>query len=194
MSIIFQENYKKAILELVDTGSFALEEDIPLFAPHERKMSKTDEQGKTKVIDVCVKDDDLEEICQNTNSILGGYLPCITIGHRNLTPGFPETEQPPVIGFLFGLYKKHGIIWCHNLVLKNKHTSYLAHPYRSAEYVPETKVIIGMAVLTRPPFLGVGTRVAEYQAHSSPALAKRQRMIDRVADSIIKKMQQNRER
>ncbi len=158
MSIIFTNTPKEAIQALVATGDFVLDEDIPLFASHER-----DEVKDGKPIKVTIKDSDLSKICENTNALIGGYLPCITIGHRCFDKGFPEDKQPPVIGFLFGVYQDDGIIKVHALIKKSRYADYLSYPYRSAEYVHQSQAIIGMAVLTRPPFLGVGTRVAVYQ-------------------------------
>lgn len=151
--LIFSKNPRKAVKDLVESGLYEVEKSVPVFATHKR----FDESGN---LIVEVNQEDLEVICCNTNEILGTYLPPLTPGHRNFDAHADELSQPEVIGFAVD-YKVKGE-FIHADLYRRK--DFVGHfPYRSAEYNHERKQIVGVALLIRPPFLGLGTQIYQYQ-------------------------------
>jgi hypothetical protein len=179
MSVIFTGNVRDAVRKMVSSGAFVLEEGVPIFGSHSRELP-----GGKKVV---VTDEDLPDICHNTHELFNGYFPCVTIGHRNHNPNAKEIDQPPVVGFIVGLEPRDGVIFADLLIYRHKLSDYISYPYRSAEYVAESKTIVGLAVLTRPPFLGIGTKIEsiEYSPGKYPNLS-RNRVQD--ADLVFKRV------
>ena len=103
----------------------------------------------------------------NLRAARTGRLDPVTIGHRNFDPGFPETKQPPLVGFARN-YRVQRMARPEGSLLAIVYDEYAAKdkvaqydlyrqfPFRSAEYSPAVG-LAGVAALLRPPALNMGT-------------------------------------
>lgn len=142
-------------LERLDDPAFFVKvDDVPVFRAHQRKGNKGDT--------VKVSEGDLDEILRNTRDLEteDGVVGRMTLGHT--IPGAPQTQQPIIAGYVrfrsvgkFGPGGKTAI----------KATAYYdrryweeakSYPYRSAEYYPPTKTLVGVALLKTDPMLDMG--------------------------------------
>jgi hypothetical protein len=181
--VILEKNPKKAIESLLSEGFFELFEDIPVFTCHERVESTVD--GK-EVTEYVIEKSDLKGICENSNDLLGGYFPTITEGHRNFLPGAKESDQPQVLGFAGNFKARGDYIFSDHYVIRSLLRNYQRHPFRSAEYVHEQRTILGVAVLTKPPYLGVGTSVCCYQFQNGKIARPKRKRASGTVCSVFK--------
>jgi hypothetical protein len=130
---------------------FRTEVGVPVFRPHKRA-------------DYEVTAADLHEIAANSNRstavLHGGKVPH-NEGHRSFDPKFDEKLQPDTFGYcdnfrVSTLSDGVPAIICDRHILTDKFEQAAKHPYPSVEYQAATKTIIGVARLTRPPFLNLG--------------------------------------
>lgn len=141
------------------------------FVPHEithpeRKLSDGTTVPAQKIK---VTEDQLRQDAERANERAArtGRLDTLTIGHRKFDPNFPETQQPPLVGFC----RNYRVQWVERekgrflglvydeFVAKDKAEQYQLYrqfPFRSSEYHP-TVGIAGVAALVRPPALDMGT-------------------------------------
>jgi hypothetical protein len=156
------------IASLDDPARFVRKDRVAVFKPHRRTFPNG--------FEVVVTEADLGEIADNVNRNYGadGQLVKLTIGHRKQAPDFPETNQPPVVGYARN-YRAEWVDRPDGPSLRLTHTEcirtnspYTAgvlagqYPERSPEYDPAAKVITGVALLTRDQALGMG--IVCYQA------------------------------
>lgn len=105
-----------------------------------------------------------------------GRLDTLTIGHRKFDPNFPETQQPPLVGFCRNYRVQWiereegrflGLVYDEYAALDKaaQYDLYRQFPFRSSEYHPSVG-IAGVAALVRPPMLDMGTTYI-YQAAGS---------------------------
>jgi hypothetical protein len=147
------------IRSLDDPTQFRRVDRVAVFKPHRRVCPDG------TVIDVT--DADLPEIASNVNRTyeLDGELVRLVIGHRQQAPGFPEPLQPLVVGYARN-YRAELVERPGGQALRLTHTEYVRreheneagkYPGRSPEYDPVSKTITAVALLTRDPFLTLGT-------------------------------------
>lgn len=162
-NLIFSNSPRTAVNQLKDSGLYVLEEQVPVFAPHQRMTANG-------VVLFEVTESDLDTICDNTNAMLGMYLPPLTVGHRCFDDNADEQMQPDIVGFTANYRVKNGFIVAD--LYRHKDFDGL-FPYRSAEYSPDRKQILGVALLKRTPYLGLGTHIYQYHASGQikPSLA-----------------------
>ena len=139
---------------LNDPSKWVVRRGVPLFTAHRRKGRDGEE--------VVVTDGDLPEIAANMAALErdAGVVGRITPGH--VQAGRPETDQPPLYGFMrnprvgpFGPSRKPAVL-VDNYYFPEHAAAADRLPYRSAEYYPAERVIRGMALLLRDPFLDMG--------------------------------------
>lgn len=155
---------------LDDETKFKIKRGVPIFIPHERMRPVKDkdgkvvlENGKPKLKKVVVTEDDLEEICQNAAAREDDdTVGVITIGHRQLKPDFPETEQPPLVGYQknlqvgrFGKKRRVGILADLHYPI-DRYDEVKKYPHVSVDYHDGRKEITGLALLVREPELDLG--------------------------------------
>lgn len=150
-------NIKPPLLE--DRSKFKKIERVPVFATHVRKL--TDQDSKEQKITM-VDENQLKVICENTNAkFRSGEYPLITIGHRDFKK--PETEQPPLIGFVgessIGEWGGKPTILSDIFIMDEYKDTFGTYPRRSAEIFSKespTAYIDSLAVLRRIPALDLG--------------------------------------
>ncbi len=135
-------------------------ENVPVFVPHKRKWK--DSKGKEHTIEVT--EDDLQEIAEKANQRESdtGTLAVLTLGHRKSDPDFPETDQPPLVGFArhwrvgtFGKKRKPCLL-ISEYVKKADRKEAGKYPFRSVEYYANGKEITAVSLLKRDPELDLG--------------------------------------
>jgi hypothetical protein len=146
--------------DLLDPAKFhTLPQPLTCFKPHVRKVRLP---GHDRPVQIKVTSDDIYEIARHAREMQQrGIFPRITDGHVNTEPRAREQAQPALIGFASDpeiaienaqpvlRYKWH---------VKHQYLPILKHrPHRSAEYMPHSKEIRGIAVLLRDPALDMGT-------------------------------------
>lgn len=144
---------------LDDASMFTKMEKVPVFKSHVRRV--TNKETKQSVM-TKVDDAQLSVICNNTNNRINkGEFPLITIGHRDFTK--PETDQPPLVGFLgqheIGEYNGEKAILADMYIFNDKKDKFLQYPRRSSEVFSKESpfgYIDSLAVLKRPPELDLG--------------------------------------
>jgi len=134
-----------------------VERGVPVFRPHVRR----DPEGNVLYE---VTADDIPVIAKNSARLtneLHGDKPPHTEGHRLFGPNAREADQPLVLGYQTNF--RDGVlpdgtpaVVCDVYLLACHADRAKRHPYRSAEYDPRKKAIIGVARLTRPPALNLG--------------------------------------
>lgn len=131
---------------------------LPCFRPHVRR----DPEGNVLYE---VTADDLPEIARNSATLtveLHGNKPPITEGHRNFAADARECDQPLVMGYLENFRMGRlpdGVpcIVCDRKYMARHATTYQRHPFPSVDYLPSRRAIVGLAKLTRPPALNMGS-------------------------------------
>lgn len=138
-------------------ASWIHETGIPAFRAHVRAVPDAPP--------VVVTNDDLATILANivkyAGKFHGGKIP-ITEGHRNLAPDAKEADQPLTLGYSDNwrsgqLPDGTPAILCDRHYMAKYADRATRHPHTSIEYLPISKVIIGLAKLTRPPELNLGS-------------------------------------
>lgn len=149
--IILEKSPKEAISKLLATGKYSFFARLPVFCCHTR----VDENG-TPVYNVCTAD--LFQIAHNTNETIGQTLPPVTLGHRDFSRDAKEEDQPTFVGFTANYEVEGDFIWC-DFYHENNFEGQV--PYRSVDYSPSQKRILGVALTKKPPYLDLGTVVYE---------------------------------
>lgn len=153
-----------ALLEsFADPAKWVTTDHVAVFRAHERTE---DLDGHGSAVLYEVTDDDLEEIAENTNTVYSqsGQPVRLTVGHSQHEPGFPESEQPELVGFCLRyqvqvVHRPGGsfLAVTHTEKVLREHASRMKrYPYRSVEYDPASKLIVGCAALLRSPYLNLG--------------------------------------
>lgn len=154
---------------------------VVAFVPHERDFpERTNADGsKVPAIKIRVTEDDLRKEATKANERIRttGQLDPLTIGHRKFDAAFPETQQPPLVGFC----RNYSVQWierekgrflglvyeeCAARDKAEQYELYRQFPFRSVDYHP-TLGLNGVAALVRPPALNMGTTYL-YEASSDP--------------------------
>lgn len=139
---------------LEDPKRWIIKRSVPIFKAHERVDPNTKQLIK-------VDSTKLQRIAQNIQRMDKAGIPVrMTLGHTE--PGKPETEQPPVCGYMrnarvqrFGPQQELAVVvdeWLDPSYLKHRKN----YPFRSAEYYDDSEQITGVALLTRDPWLELG--------------------------------------
>lgn len=147
------------IRSLDDPAQFRRVDRVAVFKPHRRRLPDGTELDVTAA--------DLPEIAANVNRAYerDGELVRLVIGHRQQASGFPERLQPLVVGYARN-YRAELVERPGGKALRLTQTEYVRreyedearkHPGRSPEYDPQGKTITAVALLTRDPFLTLGT-------------------------------------
>ena len=135
--------------------------DAPICRPHRRKVKRPD--GGEDVVEVTERDlpriaDEIERRERES-----GVVPVMTIGHRRQSdPAFPETNQPPVVGFArrarVGTFGPQNIPCVLGTLYYKREWWQEAkeYPFRSMDFFPPTMAVTGVALLKRDPFLQLG--------------------------------------
>lgn len=149
------------LADLRNPAKYVATRRVAVFRPHKR----TAYTGDGKEITVEVTPSDLPVIARNSNAAYGsGHLNPLTLGHRLHDPKAPETQQPPIVGYV-GDFRAEVVQRPSGPELVITQTEYVPvekrhivadYPYRSAEYDPDAKVIEGCAALKRRPYLDLG--------------------------------------
>lgn len=161
---------------LDDPSQWIIKRRVPIMVPHTRyvKDKKTGEQ-KFKYR---VTASDLPEIAAEMQQLQASGNPGrVTPGHINDAPDFPESEQPPVIGYqlnaevgTWGPQKRLGVLV--DIYIRKDLASYaVGRPFRSPEYYPTTKQIRGLALLARDPALDMGVAEMLQENYAEPVMA-----------------------
>jgi hypothetical protein len=158
------------LTDLQDTSTYRCESGVPVFRPHRRYVK--DRYGKpTDRVKYEVTDDDLYEICANSNATAEQdcHFPRQTIGHVRFDNG-PEHQQPAkwighAINYRVGMMPNGAKVILADMITHKDHwDESRKFPYRSAEYNWKSKRIGGVARLLRDPALGLGTTKYEDDA------------------------------
>lgn len=149
---------------LNEPGRWVINRAVPIFRPH-RRVTK-DKDGKEIVIEVT--EADLPEIAANMLALEQdeGVVIRVTPGHVRTVhadgTAVKETENPPLFGFnlnprvgTFGP-KNTPAVLVDEYLFPDRADERKNYPYRSAEYFHGPKVIRGVALLKRDPFLDLG--------------------------------------
>jgi len=159
------------LIRSLDNPAKWLMQTVVAFVPHEiTHPAKRLADGTTLPPErIKVTEDQLRQDADRANARAAatGRLDTLTIGHRKFDPGFPETQQPPLVGFC----RNYRVQWIERekgrflalvydeYAAKDKaqqYDLYRQFPFRSAEYHP-TVGMQGVAALVRPPALDMGT-------------------------------------
>lgn len=149
---------------LRDSSTYRCESGIPVFRPHVRHALDVNGQPTDRV-KYAVTDDDLEEICQNSNATVERdcHFPRSTIGHVNFKPNCPEHAQPAkwtgyAVNYRVGVMPAGDKVILADIYTHRDFVEECrGYPYRSAEYNWKSKRIGGVARILRDPALGLGT-------------------------------------
>jgi hypothetical protein len=167
---------------LRDTSTYRCESGIPVFRPHVRYVLDINRTPTDKV-KYKVTDEDLEEICRNSNAVVEKdcHFPRHTIGHVDFSAK-PEHAQPAkyighAVNYRVGLMPNHEKVVLADLYTHRDHwEESRKFPYRSAEYNWKSKKIGGVARVLRDPALGLGTTTYEdessYTCYAEPMMDK----------------------
>lgn len=125
---------------LNDPSKYVRVPNVPIFTKHVRKL--VDPQTK-EVRVTSVDDDQLKVICENTNKkVQKGENPLIFLGHRTIKDPrtglpVPETNQPPLIGYIgrnqIGIFNGEPAIIAELFIKSEYKESLEEFPRRSAE-------------------------------------------------------------
>lgn len=156
------------IRSLDDPRLFRKKPNVRVFGAHTRTFPATEFNGQQiPECTVTVTEADLHQIAANCNRSYLYYaqLAKLFIGHRLQAPGTPEHKQPPTGGYARNFRVQPmptpsgKYLTC--LICDEYHdVKHLAecdkHTGRSPEYLPDAKLITGIAMLTRDPALQLG--------------------------------------
>jgi hypothetical protein len=144
-----------------DPSRWVVVNDAPICRPHRRSVRRPD--GGEDVVEVTVAD--LARIASEMQwrERESGVVPVMTIGHRQQNdPAFPETEQPPVVGFArnarVGTFGPRNIPCVVGTLYYKREwwPEAKEYPFRSMDFFPPTMAVTGVALLKRDPFLQLG--------------------------------------
>lgn len=167
------------LIRSLDDAAKWVHQTVVAFVPHEITHSARKQlDGSTVPAQkIKVTENQLRQDAERANERVRktGRLDTLTIGHRKSDPDFPETQQPPLVGFC----RNFRVQWIEReggrflgmvydeYAARDKaalHDLYRQYPFRSAEYHPSVG-ILGVAALVRPPALDMGTTYV-YQANT----------------------------
>lgn len=151
-----------------DPTKWVIKRNVPIFKPHRRVVKQADGSE----VEVVVTADDLPQIAENMRRLEydHGVAARLTAGHIT---GQPEHQQPVLFGFTrlgtaragtFGP-KNEPAVLTDEYLFPAKAAEREAYPYRSPEYYPGQKVIRGVALLKRDPFLDLGVVYSAPDGH-----------------------------
>lgn len=164
------------LADLNDPHKYVTKTHVTVFRAHTRRGA----DGKPLY---SVDDDDLNEIAENTNRRASlGEPNRLTIGHSKIDPNADERTQPKLVGFCLN-YHAEVVNRPGGRFLAVTHTEKVradcaneinGYPFRSVEYDPDTKTIIGCAAILRSGYLPLGAvqyasgrRIFHYAMESS---------------------------
>lgn len=157
----------EALAELDDPRLYYVKRNVPAFVPHTRTKTdpnKRDKDGSPLKVKVEVTVQDLHEIAERANrrERESGTPGLLVLGHRIKDPEYPETKQPPVVGYArnwrvgtFGPQQRPCLLY-DEYVRQDWKKEAGSYPFRSVEYYPQLKEVTAVCKLKRDPELDLG--------------------------------------
>jgi hypothetical protein len=153
-----------------DPAKWVIVPNVPICMAFERSM-RVDTPTGPREVQVKVTDADLPRIAEEINRLERerGFVPQLTLGHRNPSPGFPQHLQPPTVGFsrgarvgTFGPAQTPCVL---STLYYMRDMAPMAgkYPHRSVDIYPEglgseypPLSVTGVALLKTDPYLPMG--------------------------------------